>query len=81
MGGYGNGIFGPDRNTTRQALWMVLARLNGSNPADMAAARSWAVANGIMGGTSDGRLNPAGTASRAHFAVFMYRFCNLYNIA
>lgn len=142
MNGYGNGVFGPDRNTTRQALWMVLGRLDGSDPSGMTAARSWsmgngvsdgtnpsgsmsrqqmvtmlyryaqmkgyattgsanissypdsgsvanyaqdalswAVANGIMTGTTDGRLNPTGTASRAHFAVFMYRFCNLYNIA
>lgn len=142
MGGYGSGIFAPNRNVTRQQLWMVLGRLNGSHPADMAAARSWAisngvsdgsnpsatmsrqqmvtmlyryaqqkgyavsgsvdlgrypdsasvagyakeavswaVANGIMGGTSAGLLNPTGTASRAHFAVFMYRFCMFYEIA
>lgn len=41
-------------------------------------ALSWAVANGVVTGTTDGRLNPEGTASRAHFAVFMYRFCGLY---
>lgn len=142
MGGYGNGIFAPNRSVTRQQLWMVLGRLNGSSPADMAAARawamssgvsdgsnaastmsrqqmvtmlyryaqmkgystagradlsrfpdggsvagyaqealSWAVANGVMGGTSAGTLNPGGTASRAHFAVFMQRFCVLYGIA
>lgn len=142
MGGYGNGIFAPSRSVTRQQLWMVLGRLNGSSPADMAAARawamasgvsdgsnaastmsrqqmvtmlyryaqmkgystagradlsrfpdggsvagyaqealSWAVANGVMGGTSAGTLNPTGTASRAHFAVFMQRFCVLYGIA
>lgn len=142
MNGYGGGVFGPDRSTTRQALWMVLARLDGAKPADMAAARawaissgvsdgsnpggamsrqqmvtmlyryaqmkgyavtggtdisgypdysgvsayardalSWAVAQGIVQGTASGTLNPAGTASRAHFAVFMYRFCNLYSIA
>ena len=142
MGGYGNGVFAPGRSTTRQALWMVLARLNGAAPADMAAARawavqsgvsdgsnptasmsrqqmvtmlyryaqqkgydtsaradlgqfpdnasvagyakealSWAVASGVMGGTSSGTLNPGGTASRAHFAVFMHRFCTLYQIA
>lgn len=142
MGGYGNGIFAPSRSVTRQQLWMVLGRLNGSSPADMAAARawamssgvsdgsnatgtmsrqqmvtmlyryaqmmgystagradlsrfpdsgsvagyaqealSWAVASGVMGGTSAGTLNPGGTASRAHFAVFMQRFCVLYGIA
>ena len=37
-------------------------------------AMAWAVGNGIVTGTSDGRLNPGGTASRAQFAVIMYRF-------
>ena len=36
---------------------------------------AWAVANGIVGGTSQGTLNPAGTASRAQFAVILSRFC------
>ena len=135
MNGIGGGQFAPDRTVTRQQLWMVMARLGGSNPADMAAARSWAmsnnisdgtrpgealtrqqlvailyryaqlmgypttgaadtstfpdhatvsayakdamawaVGNGIVTGTSNGRLNPGGTASRAQFAVIMYRF-------
>ena len=135
MNGIGGGQFAPDRTVTRQQLWMVMARLGGSTPADMAAARSWAmsnnisdgtrpgealtrqqlvailyryaqlmgypttgaadtstfpdhatvsayakdamawaVGNGIVTGTSDGRLNPGGTASRAQFAVIMYRF-------
>lgn len=37
-------------------------------------ALAWAIANGIINGTSDGRLNPEGTATRAQFAVIMYRF-------
>ena len=142
MQGYGNGVFSPDRMVTRQQLWMVLGRLNGTYPANMAEARTWAVANGvsdgsnptntmtrqqmitmlyryaqlkgyavtggksisgfpdagsvasyareamawgvgngIVGGTSAGLLNPTGTASRAHFAVFLYRFCSHYGIA
>lgn len=137
MGGYADGSFRPDNNTNRQQLWMVLGRLAGANPADMAAARewavgagisdgssaegamsrqqlvtmlyrfaqsqgkavsgaadlsaysdsaavasyaqealAWAVGNGIVTGTSDGRLNPEGAASRAHFAAFLYRFSN-----
>lgn len=36
----------------------------------------WSVANGIVGGTSAGTLNPAGTATRAQFAVILYRFWN-----
>lgn len=136
MSGYGNGSFGPTASTTRQQLWMVLARLSGTRPADMAMARqwaintgvsdgsnptgvlsrqqlvtmlyrfaksqgkdvsasaklsgytdsakvasyakealSWAAAKGIMSG-SNGKLNPEGTATRAHFAVFLYRYSN-----
>ncbi|MDE6455721.1 MAG: S-layer homology domain-containing protein, partial [Dysosmobacter sp.] len=142
MNGYGDNSFNPDRQVTRQQLWMVLGRLNGANPADMTAAAAWAVSNGvsdgtngtntmsrqqmvtmlyryaqlkgypitggmslesyadagkvaayaqealawavgngIMRGTSQGLLNPEGTASRAHFAVFMQRFCILFGIA
>ena len=36
---------------------------------------SWAVANGIVTGTSDGKLNPGGTANRAQFAAILKRFC------
>lgn len=141
MNGTGNGNFTPNGLTNRQQLWMVLARLSGEKPADMAAARvwavstgvsdgtnpggsltrqqlvamlyryaqskgcdvsvtgslngyvdagkvssyaqqamSWAVANGIVTGTADKQLNPQGTASRAHFAAMMFRFCAKYGV-
>ena len=136
--GYMNGTagrFNPDGNITFQQLWMVLARLTGSRPANMAEARrwavnsgfaegasptglvtrhqlvtalyrsahlmgstnrnttslagyadsrtvpasardafAWAVANGIIGGTGNGRLAPNATLTRAQFAVILYRF-------
>ena len=137
--GYVNGTsasaFSPNASISRQQVWMILARLSGADPADMAAARTWAmansvsdgtnpggaitrqqlvallyryaqmmgyandarvdlasfpdagsvagyaveplqwsVANSIVGGTSDGALNPTGTATRAQFAVILYRF-------
>ena len=37
-------------------------------------AFSWAVANGIVGGTANGRLDPNGTLTRAQFAVILYRY-------
>lgn len=135
MNGVGGNMFNPGAQVNRQQTWMVLGRLAGASPADMAAARdwavangvsdgtkptnplsrqqlvallyryaqlkgialegaadlsaypdqgavanyakepmAWAVANGIVAGTSDGCLNPEGTASRAQFAVIMYRF-------
>ncbi len=136
--GYMNGSggrFNPDGNITHQQMWMVLARITGSRPGNMAEARrwavdysfasgaapegavarhqlvtalyrcahlmgranqnttslagyadsrtvpsaardafSWAVANGIVGGTAGGRLDPNGTLTRAQFAVILYRF-------
>ena len=38
-------------------------------------AMSWSVANSIVGGTTQGTLNPSGTATRAQFAVILSRFC------
>ena len=37
-------------------------------------ALAWAVANGIVSGTSGGLLNPEGTATRAQFTVILQRF-------
>lgn len=136
MGGTGFGRFTPDGTITFQQMWMVLARITGSRPANMEAARqwavengfaeganpatpitrqqlvtalyrtavllgrtpavtgnlakytdsatvsaparnamTWAVSNGILSGTSDNRLNPNATSTRAQFAVILYRFC------
>ena len=137
--GYVNGTtattFNPNGAISRQQVWMILARLSGAAPADMAEARTWAmengvsdgtnpgnavtrqqlvallfryatlmgyandqradlssfpdadsvaayavepfqwsVANNIVAGTADGTLNPTGTATRAQFAVILYRF-------
>ena len=139
--GYVNGTsattFSPNASISRQQVWMILARLSGQSPANMAEARTWAmengisdgttpgnavtrqqlvallyryatmmgyandaradltsypdagtvasyavepmqwsVANSIVAGTSDGTLNPTGTATRAQFAVILYRFMN-----
>ena len=137
--GYVNGTsattFSPNGAISRQQVWMILARLSGASPANMAEARTWAmehgisdgtnpgnpvtrqqlvallfryasgigranderanlsifpdadrvadyavepmewsVANDIVSGTSQGTLNPTGTATRAQFAVILYRF-------
>ncbi|MCI9348475.1 MAG: CehA/McbA family metallohydrolase [Oscillibacter sp.] len=141
MQGVGDGVFAPERTVTRQQLWMVMARIDGSDPADMAAAcawaknssvsdgtrpgnsltrqqmvailyryaqlkdcsvagaadtssfpdhanvsnyakeaMAWAVGSGIVAGTSDGRLDPSSTATRAQFVVIMHRFCELYSM-
>ena len=37
-------------------------------------ALQWACGAGVLYGTSDGRLDPQGTATRAQFAVMLERF-------
>jgi hypothetical protein len=39
-------------------------------------AMSWSVGNGIVGGTTQGTLNPTGTATRGAFATILKRFCD-----
>ena len=39
-----------------------------------ADAMAWAVDEGLIAGTSDGRLNPQGSATRAHVATILMRF-------
>jgi len=69
MSGYGTGAFGPNGATTRQQLWMVLARLDGLRPADMSVARTWAMNAGVSDGT-----NPNGALSRQQLVTMLYRF-------
>ena len=74
--GYMNGnsatTFNPMGSVTRQQLWMVLARLSGETPADMTAAKDWAVASKISDGT-----NPTNTVSRQQMAAMLYRYAQL----
>jgi len=74
---YDNGLFSgtsatafsPNAATTRQMIWMVLARMDGKLPANMAKAKAWAVANGISDGS-----NPTGTITRQQMAAILYRY-------
>ena len=140
MAGTSGAAFSPNASISRQQIWMILARLSGADPANMAEARQWAMdfgisdgtapgaavtrqqlaallyryaqsqgydvgigadtnilsytdaltvsgyaipamqwacGAGVLYGTSDGRLNPTGTATRAQFAVMLERFCEL----
>lgn len=71
--GYMNGTsattFNASGTVTRQQLWMVLARINGQSPADMSAAKAWAVENGISDGT-----NPGNAISRQQLVAILYRY-------
>ena len=61
--------FSPGASISRQQVWMILARLSGGAPADMAAARAWAVESGISDGTA-----PGGAVTRQQLAALLYRF-------
>ena len=74
---YNNGLFSgtsakafsPNATTNRQMIWMVLARMDGKTPANMAEAKAWAVENGISDGS-----NPTGTVTRQQMAAILYRY-------
>lgn len=70
--------FSPNTAMTRQMIWMVLARMDGKTPADMDAARAWAVENGISDGS-----NPANAITREQLAAILYRYaqCKGYNVS
>lgn len=72
MNGTGNGNFTPNGLTNRQQLWMVLARLSGEKPLNMAAARAWAMSNGISDGT-----NPGGSLTRQQLVAMLYRYAQM----
>ena len=61
--------FSPGASISRQQVWMILARLSGGAPADMAAARAWAVESGISDGTA-----PGGAVTRQQLAALLFRF-------
>ena len=73
MNGTGATTFNPNGTVSRQQVWMILARMAGANPADMAAAKTWAVNNGISDGT-----NPGGSVSRQQLVSLLYRFAAQY---
>ena len=71
--GYVNGTsattFAPGASITRQQVWMILARMTGAAPADMAAARTWAMENGISDGS-----NPGAAVTRQQLVALLFRF-------
>ncbi|MDE7260534.1 MAG: chitobiase/beta-hexosaminidase C-terminal domain-containing protein, partial [Oscillospiraceae bacterium] len=89
VGGYGDGLFGPDNNITREQLAVMLWRYAGSPTVDggtlnfsdagktsswAVEALKWAVANGVLSGKGDGILDPTGLATRAEAAQMLKTF-------
>lgn len=71
LSGYYDGSFRPYAATTRQELWMVLARLSGASPASMSAAREWAMNAGITDGTK-----PESPLSTQQMIAMLYRYAS-----
>ena len=89
VSGYGNGMFGPDDNITREQLAVMLWRYAGSPAAAEEEVRftdadeisgyaldalRWAVENGIINGCGNGRLAPQGPATRAQVAQMLKNY-------
>lgn len=74
--GYVNGTglttFTPNGNITREQMWMILARLSGQSPVDMAAAREWAMSNGVSDGS-----DPTMDMPRQQMVTILYRYTQL----
>lgn len=69
MKGTSASTFSPASSTNRQQLWMVLGRISGSSPADMAMAREWAVNTGVSDGTK-----PTSSLTRQQMVTMLYRW-------
>ena len=69
MNGTGTATFHPTGSVTRQQVWMILARMSGADPANMAEAKSWAVNNGVSDGS-----NPGSPVTRQQLVALLYRF-------
>ena len=78
--GYVNGVtattFAPGASISRQQIWMILARIAGDDPANMAAARQWSIDNGISDGT-----NPGSAVTRQQLAALLYRYAQMMGYA
>lgn len=87
--GYGNGLFGPGDNITREQLAVMLWRYSGEpaatnkelrfSDADSASDYAldtlrWAVENGIINGYGNGILDPKGLATRAQVAQMLMNY-------
>ena len=89
VSGYADGSFQVGKTITREQLATMLYRYAGSpessgralaftDAADVSGyateAMTWAVDQGIIGGTQAGTLNPQGTATRAQVAAMLTRY-------
>ena len=69
MSGASATAFNPGGTVSRQQVWMILARIAGENPANMAEAKAWAITSGVSDGSS-----PGGSVTRQQLAALLYRY-------
>ena len=73
--GISDTAFHPNGSMTRQAMWMILARMSGETPADMDEAKAWAVEAGISDGS-----NPTTATSRQQFVTMLWRWAKAQGV-
>lgn len=87
MGGYGNGLFGPNDNLSRAQFAQILFNKEGrpgvnylmdfsdvTGEAWFAEAVRWAAAMGIVGGYGNGKFGPNDPITREQLAVMLWRY-------
>ena len=72
MDGKTSTLFQPEGTMTRQQVWMILARLSGANPANMAEAKAWARQNGVTDGS-----DPGAAVTRQQLVTLLYRYAEM----
>ncbi|WP_204791933.1 S-layer homology domain-containing protein [Oscillibacter sp. CU971] len=87
MGGYGNGLFGPDNHLSRAQLAQILYNRGGKSAVTggntftdvapgtwYAPAITWAAERGIVGGYGNGTFGPSDNITREQLAVMLWRY-------
>ena len=87
MGGYGNGLFGPNNNLSRAQLAQILFNNEGRPGVDYlmdfsdvpgeawyTEAVRWATSQGIVGGYGGGKFGPNDPITREQLAVMLWRY-------
>lgn len=80
MNGVGDGKFKPGGNVTWQQSWMVLARMTGANPANMAEAKKWAAENIYPNVINPPTTGGTGPQVRYELMGMLFQYAGMKNI-
>jgi len=70
MTGVSEERFAPNRNLSREMLWMILYRLDGNTSRELEDTRRWAVAQELSDGSA-----PLAAITREQMVTTLYRYC------